>query len=425
MKKVITALILFLASVSPSYAQTNSIEVDFGNPPVGTLDPIFTVQNMLPGDVEQREVQVTNVSDSDIPVILYSQKTSENLPNWPNDPIGDEFSSILEITINDGVNDIYGGTSGAKSLQEFFNASAEGMNLGTLTAGNDITYYIRVEFPHSAGNDYQMASVVFDLMFEQYHLGGIVINEVYYDPDSTHGSDCSSDICGGEINAEIINNGAGSTNIIDIQINNSCLVVQSNNAYVINTAGVDNNTGDNSTNNSSFTSLITGSISSIINFYNNINVNYGSCDSIPDKNDEWIELYNGSTQSIALDGWMIEDNSGAKVLLETDEILEPGQFALISRSVSTWDYWEENADAVLIPIGTDCGNGLDNNGDHLILYNPNEVEVDFTAWGNDTYLWDPAVPDVDTGHSIERTLPGLDSDTINDWINRTSPSPGM
>lgn len=424
MKKILTAIALLLLSSSPAMAQ-GVLEVDFGDPPVGTLEPVFTVENMMPGDTEDRDITVRNTGSSAFPVILYSQKTEELLPNWPTTPAGNEFSEILEVVINNGSTDIYGGTSGTKTLNDFFSDSAGGLNLGTLSPSDEITYNMSVFFPHSAGNEYQLAKVVFDLMFEQFQTGSIVINEVFYDPDEEHGSDCSSDICGTEIDAEIIENGAGSTNIIDIQINNTCFVVQSNNATVNNSADADADTGDNSvTGNTGFSSIFTGNAGIFFSFLNSLNFNVGDCSSIPNRNDEWIELYNASTETVELDGWMIEDNSGAKIVLDTDEELEPGQFALLSRSTSTWDYWDQDPDAVLIALGTDCGNGLDNDGDHLILYDPDGIEHDFTAWGDDTYRWDPAVPDVLIGHSIERSSPGLDSDSINDWVDRFPPTPG-
>ncbi len=425
MKKIITAIIIFLFSSTPALAQ-GVLDVGFGDPPVGTLDPVFTVQNMLPGDNEDRDIIVRNTGSSTIPVILYSQKTEEEIPNWPNTPDGNEFSKILEVTLNDGTSDIYGGTAGTKTLDQFFTDSENGMSLGSLNPNEEITYNMNVFFPHSAGNEYQLAKVVFDLMFEQFQVGGLVINEVYYDPDAEHGSDCSADTCGGNIDAIIKGNGAGSKNIIDIKIKNTCVVVQQNNTTIVNGVNVDSNTGGNSSssNTSSYISIVTGKINNVIKVINSFNVNVGSCNSVPDKNDEWIELFNASSQAVELDGWILQDNSGQHVVIDTDEVLEPGEFALISRSFATWNYWNEDPDAVKIAIGTDCGNGLDNDGDHLYLFNPNGVEVDFVSWGNDTKRWNPAVDDVAQGHSIERSLPGLDTDSVEDWIDRFPPTPG-
>ena len=422
-KVIITAtttfLLLFLVA-KPSHAQ--SLEVDFGDPPVAPGDPVFVVQNMLPGDEEEREITVRNIGTSPVPAIMHSEKTNEGIPNWPTTPDGNEFSLVLEIEIYENSTLFYGPTS----LEQFFIDSGSGMNLGTLSPSEERTFSVKVKFPAPSGNEYQRAFVVFDLMFAQFHTGSIVINEVYYHPDADHGSDCSSSTCGININAEISGNAAGSVNIIDINVNNTCIVVQKNTANIVNNVNVNTNTGGNSAsgNTSSFVSIITGHIKSIVGVINSINVNVGSCSKVKDKNDEWIELYNASPYTIELDGWILQDNSGQQTVLSTNESLAPGQFALISRSLTTWDYWNEDPDAIKIAIGTDCGNGLDNDGDHLYLLDPNGVEVDFVSWGNDTERWDPAVPLVPQGHSMERKSPGFDTDMPSDWEDRSPPTPG-
>jgi hypothetical protein len=104
--------------------------------------------------------------------------------------------------------------------------------------------------------------------------------------------------------------------------------------------------------------------------------------------------------------------------------VNPGEFVLIAKSNSTWNFWNEDPDARKIPVGSAFGDGLDNDGDHLYLINKDGLNIDFMSWGNDTIDWNPAVGGVDPGNSLERLTPGLDSDSAGDWEVRTPPTPG-
>ncbi len=117
--------------------------------------PIFVVNNAAPGDTEERDVDVTNNAPTNRLVGVRGVKTAET----------GSLASVLEIIISEGGVDLYGGTTGTKTLDQFFTDSAgpDAVPLSQLTPGEATTYKFKVIFPASAGNDFQNASVVFDL----------------------------------------------------------------------------------------------------------------------------------------------------------------------------------------------------------------------------------------------------------------------
>ena len=166
-KKVLKILLIILSLatvysfaapkfINPSTAYAvGDLTIDWGVP---TGDPIFTVVGMMPGDVEFRDVDVTNNASIPRTVAVRGVETSETL----------DFSTILDFVISDTGGDIYGGASitGPKTLAEFFvdSGGPEGLDLSTLGPGDSTTYTFTATFPFSAGNEFQNASVVFDLI---------------------------------------------------------------------------------------------------------------------------------------------------------------------------------------------------------------------------------------------------------------------
>lgn len=121
-------------------------------------DPIFVVANMLPGDMEPRTVNITNGASSPRDVAIIGVKKEEIA----------SFSGILDFVISKNSTEIYGGSSGTgpKTLQDFFDeaASPSGLFLSQIPGGGSTSYTFKATFPSSAGNEYQNAKVVFDLI---------------------------------------------------------------------------------------------------------------------------------------------------------------------------------------------------------------------------------------------------------------------
>ena len=429
MRKIITIILgLVLINLLPVHSvfAAGELEVTYLGLPLG--DPIFEVTNSAPGDVETRDVDVENVSPAPQMVSVKGVRTAgAGVP---------QIEGILDIIIFDGATPLYGTGSptGPKTVQDFFDDSMgeNGILLGLINPGNTKTYTFTVTFAESANNDYQNKSVIFDLVFGVIVSDHVVINEVYYLVDEDHGFDSPKDrgilsITGN--NAIIISgNGTGSVNTVTVDIRKNCKVVQQNHADIRNFVDVVNNTGGNnaSNNTNSSTTITSGNASVFLSILNivNSNVSSFSCNgSKLGQNHEWIELYNPTDQTISLKNWSFVDNSGQVTTIHANKKIKPKSFALVSKDSTTWQFWHEPS-TLKIEFGRSIGDGLDNDGDHIILRNNAGTPVDFVAWGNDTFDWNPAVPGVSEGSSTERLGPGFDTDMPGDWDEQTPPTPG-
>lgn len=395
---------------------SGTLEITYNGVPLG--DPIFTLDDFKPGDCEERIINVTNNGSFDAQIAVRSDNEVDN----------DLMSTQLTIVISENLTDLYGGSAGEKHLNEFFADSdeADGVPLSIVPKNQSTNYLFEVCFDIDSGNEFQEKKVVFDLVFGKVFEDSLKINEVYYQCDSQHGNECDNLPC--NINAEISGNAAGSTNTIIMQIQNTCLIQQSNTSNISNNISISSNTGSNSISGTTgrIVSIITGTINSFTSIFNFGNINVASCDCCCDcaSNDEWIEIFNPTDQAVDLQDWTIEDNSGNQVTITSAITINPGEFVLISKSLDTWNYWDEDPGAKKVSLGEPIGDGLDNDGDHLYLINPDGDLVDAVAWDNDTAVWDPAVPLVGLGSSIERLTPGFDTELVSDWEERNPPTPG-
>ena len=424
MKKISLFFItfLFLATgyllLATNTFAAGDLDITWDGVPDG--DPIFTVNNMLPGDEEEKEITVENTSSTFTHIVaIKGIKTSETK----------EFADILDIEIADNSSFLYGGSGDPKKLEDFFAESIpeNDIILFSLSPAETKSFRVKVKFPWLAGNEYQGAEVIFNLILGVIKTDHLVINEVLYDVDSGHGFDCPKDR---GINAVISGNGSGSTNIINFNFSNTCVVVQKNYSTIYNSISTFSNTGFNSLFGNLGGSFIqTGASSIFVGLFNKININIAQntccCSGDSQQNDEWVEIYNPTEEAVNLQNWKLRDNSGNDVTIGVNVELGPGEFALISKSLTTWNFWNEDPGAKKIALGSDIGDGLDNAGDHLYLINPSGEFVDFTAWGTDTEDWNPAVAGVVEGHSIERFSPGFDTDFPSDWVDRFPPTPGL
>ena len=157
---LILALVVMVGGASIYHAgrlstvrAVGDLEVDWGVP---DGDPIFVVINAAPGDMEDHNVVVTNNGSSTRPVGVRGVKTSG---------VGG-LESVLEIVISEGGTDLYGGTTGTKTVSQFFTDSAglDGIFLSNLQSLNVTTYNFKVTFPESAGNEFQDTQIVFDII---------------------------------------------------------------------------------------------------------------------------------------------------------------------------------------------------------------------------------------------------------------------
>lgn len=139
-----------------------------------------------------------------------------------------------------------------------------------------------------------------------------------------------------------------------------------------------------------------------------------------DAANEWVELYNAGAQ-VSLAGWSITDNKGGDELPALT--IKPGEFLVLAASDSFRARYPDFTGALAI-LGGRIGSALGNNGDRLTLADASGAIVDAISWGSDTSILNPSIPDVPSGHSIERRSPGADSDSASDFVDNEAPSPG-
>ncbi len=144
---------------------------------------------------------------------------------------------------------------------------------------------------------------------------------------------------------------------------------------------------------------------------------------------EWVELYNPSSRSINISGWIIGDNS-ANDSIEGDIVHGNGSlvipaygYAVItSKDTKVYENFSLPSNAIAIYVDDNSiGNGLGNNGDMLYLMDENKSIIDTVEWGIDyTEIPGSPVKLVDEGYSIGRY-----SDTGNSSIDfyKSIPTP--
>lgn len=258
----------------------------------------------------------------------------------------------------------------------------------------------------------------------------IVINEVYYDVDQVHGKDSPGDrgvtVGGHATKVNISGNGTLSQNSAFVDIESLCSVVQTNQTNVDINLQIEGNTGGttgfgNVINN---LNLESGSVANslVIDIQGGTNTLSQFCQGQDSRNHEWIELYNPSSQPISLKDWTITDNSGIEVKIPGNRTIDAKEFVLISKSNSTWNFWDEPSGVTKIPLNRQIGDGLDDRGDHLILKDNNGNVVDKMSYGGDSSVFN--LPEVDAGHSVERDPDGTDTDAASEWKDRLLPMPG-
>ncbi|MDD3861281.1 MAG: lamin tail domain-containing protein [Candidatus Gracilibacteria bacterium] len=123
-------------------------------------------------------------------------------------------------------------------------------------------------------------------------------------------------------------------------------------------------------------------------------------------NDEWIELYNNTNQSIDLTGWVIEDDGVSFYTIASGTIAPRGYF-LIEDTEDT--IGNVSADAVI-------GISLANAGDSLVLKDADGSVIDtVNGLGGAWYAGDGT-----SKATMERIEPSITVDSVSNWSSATS-----
>ncbi len=141
-----------------------------------------------------------------------------------------------------------------------------------------------------------------------------------------------------------------------------------------------------------------------------------------DSQEEWVELYNGSSSTVDLGGWTITDNngSGSTYTIPGGTTIQASTHLTIAKnSTGFFAIYSYDADVYGgIPA-------LNNGGDALLLRDGSGTMVDAVAWEGGASAGTPAgwgsssAPSASTGNSIVRSSLSTDTDSFSDWATAT------
>jgi hypothetical protein len=158
---------------------------------------------------------------------------------------------------------------------------------------------------------------------------------------------------------------------------------------------------------------------------------------------EWIEIYNPTQGSLVLDDYKVgdEENSGGNegmLIFPPGYNILPGERLVIANNGTSFSFYfgyppdfemEDSdpniPDMVVYDPWSDGIIHLDNTGDEVLLLGVGDFLIDAMSWGTSNFAFDPSCPDVPEGHSLERYPVYIDTNTADDWIDQSAPTPGL
>jgi len=195
--------------------------------PTGT--PIFMVENFLPGETEERIVTIFNGALSTKPIAVVGTKTEELK----------DLANVLEITVSQNGNDLYGGDLGTKTLAQFFQESTipNAIFLFDINPDESKQVKFKVKFQEDAGNIYQGAKVVFDIIIGLYYQVPEECKDINFSRPPIFGTAGNNILRGTNGNDLIF--GFGGSDIIFGSNGNDCLVGGAGNDGIFGSNGDD------------------------------------------------------------------------------------------------------------------------------------------------------------------------------------------
>lgn len=137
---------------------------------------------------------------------------------------------------------------------------------------------------------------------------------------------------------------------------------------------------------------------------------------------EWIELFNTSDQRLALTGWWLFDNVDADPI--PDLVLEPFGYAVVAASAGFYQNFPDFSGTLVTIADGRIGNGLSNTGDRIIIRDGTGRIIDALSYGEDSSVFNPALPLVVPGHSLERQVSASGGNPHAEFWDNAAPSPG-
>ncbi len=198
------------------------LTVDWGEAGEGNVGPLFTVENMAPGDSKTHSVTVTNGSPEVRPVGLRGVVTTET----------GNLASGMEISIERNGAAFYGGILGKKTMEQFFLETTlpNSVELDTIAPSESRTYTITVTFSPDAGNEYQNTDLTFNLII------GIASNippacqEIHFNGETIYGTSGNDRLRGTNKNDLII--ALEGDDVIDGSNGHDCIISLTGNTKI-------------------------------------------------------------------------------------------------------------------------------------------------------------------------------------------------
>lgn len=128
-----------------------------------------------------------------------------------------------------------------------------------------------------------------------------------------------------------------------------------------------------------------------------------------DNANEWIEIWNGGTETVDLAGWAIGDAKSMDSLPAAS--IPPGTYAIVAAHEASF---ATDLLVVRVPDGR-IGSGLNNSGDSIVLVAPDGTAADAVSFGDDPTYGTNDLPGA--GESLGRAGDGA-------WRLTLTPSPG-
>ena len=142
-------------------------------------------------------------------------------------------------------------------------------------------------------------------------------------------------------------------------------------------------------------------------------INYNSSDSFDP--DDWVEIYNISSNTIDMSSWFIKDENDDHVFtIPLNTLLLPDQYLVFCTDTLRFTALFPDVSAYY----GDLGFGLSGGSDHIRLFDPAGSLVDYVEYDDDS-PW-PTTPDGD-GPTLELKHPSLDNANWESW----APSQGF
>lgn len=129
---------------------------------------------------------------------------------------------------------------------------------------------------------------------------------------------------------------------------------------------------------------------------------------------EYLEIYNTSTNTLDISGYILKDNYDTYTL-PAGTMIDPGQHLVVARDAAGFRSlfgFDPDVSGMTLALG--------NSGDQVSLQNPSGAEIDFVAYENYVSGWNIRA---NTGQAIYRYDVNNDTDSVNDW-NVGTPLPG-